>query len=413
MEAISTGTFNTDTFVKGKGAWLYNEKGEAFFDATAGSGAASLGHQHDKVIQAVTSQVNKLIHTGCKLGADIRAKLASKILKFSHYNDGATLFTVTGSEAVEASFKIARAYTGRKSIAHFEYAFHGKTTGPLSATWRKSFKQYSNLNNDGFVNLGVPPTDDLENENNEYFNSISKRIEDLASEGNCPAAIILEPIRVTEGVLPISNIFLENLIRLMNSHKILVIFDEIYVGLGRCGQVFYSDHLSLKPDITLVGKTLGNGFPISLVIGEKETINALPSGVQTSTYSGNPVCSAAAISVLEVLEEESLWKVAQGLEKNIHPFLVRMANEYAFISNIRALGALFAFTCVDANGEIAPDIAIQIKNKAQENNMLLFAGGYNGGIVKLVPPIIMSEKEINDFKAILEQTFKDVAKKLG
>ncbi|CAD0007369.1 class-III pyridoxal-phosphate-dependent aminotransferase [Flavobacterium salmonis] len=408
MEAISTGTFDTETFVKGKGAWLYDKQNKAYFDGTSGSGAVSLGHQHPYVTRAIISQAGKLSHTGCKLGSDIREKLAQKIVSMCHYQDGAALFTVTGSEAVEAALKVARAYTGRKTIVHCKYAYHGKTSGSLSLTWRESFKKYSNLKNNNYLSIDLPDADANDEEQKSHIKNINEQFTKLSLKNDCPAAIVIEPIRVTEGLLSLNKQFLEDLINTAHAFNCIVIFDEIYIGLGRCGQLFYADHLIAKPDLILIGKTLGNGMPISLIVGEKKIINSLPNGIQTSTYSGNPICCAAAYASLEVIEKERLWEKAQVLETEFYEFLSKAARKYKFMSNIRAHGALFSFTCVTHDGNPFPVLASQFKKNALDKGLILFSGGFNESIVKLAPPVLMTLREKSQFKYLIKETLRSI-----
>lgn len=396
MESISTGGFATPLFTSATGCWLIDREGARFFDGTAGSGAISLGHQAPEVLEAARAQIDRLVHTGCKIGSDVRHEMIEKLCRIAPFTEPAVLPAVIGAEAVEAALKVARAATGRRKVVSFTHAYHGKSAGALALTWREYFKTYSSLPASDVLVASFPDLDELDDEAR-----VSARLADVevlldraAREGSLPAAVILEPIQVTEGVLCPGVRFLDDLIALCRSRGVLVVFDEIYTGMGRCGSLFFCDQLREKPDLLILGKSLGNGFPISVVVGEAGIINALPASVQTSTYSGHPVSAAAASRVIDVVMESKLWEVAERVGASVLAGLEDMASRHAFVRRPRGHGMLLAFDCVGADGAPAPELTTRFAQAALDRRLILFKGGPVGNTVKIVPPVRMSDEEM-------------------
>jgi 4-aminobutyrate aminotransferase / (S)-3-amino-2-methylpropionate transaminase / 5-aminovalerate transaminase len=404
-EAISTGTFSTPAFVRGESCWLYDAQGRRFFDGTAGSGAISLGHQHPAVIAAARAQLEQLVHTGCKFGSDVRARFTQRLAEMAPFAACAVLPAVIGTEAVEAALKVARAATGRRSAISFRHAYHGKSAGALGLTWREQFRRYStvDLSTVFVAELPDPAAADRGAEIERALRGLEAVFAQATSAGAPPAAIIVEPVQVTEGVLIAPAEYLERMIELCHARGTLVIFDEIYTGFGRCGRRFFCEGLSHKPDLLIVGKSLGNGFPISAVLGEAALINTLPAGIQTSTYTGNAVACAAAVAVMEEVERLALWDVAAALERALVPRLQRLAHDFDFVASYRSMGALFAFDCRDASGAPAPAVAQRFVETARDRGLLLFGGGYAGATVKIVPPVLLTHEQADWLGACLEE----------
>ncbi|MEV8016088.1 aspartate aminotransferase family protein [Streptomyces sp. NPDC086554] len=399
-EARSTGTTMGPEFHSGQGPWLHTHDGTAWFDATSGSGAATLGHQHPAVVAAATAQLGRLVHTGCKLGSDARADLIRRLGGLSPYRSPAVLPTVTGSEAVESALKIARAATGHRAVVGFTHGYHGKTTGALGLTWRAEFRQYSALASDAVVTASLPELRHPEAvgpDDTAAFLSGLEAALDQADRLGGTAAVVLEPVQVTEGVLIVPPALLDEIARAAHARGALLVLDEIYTALGRAGRMFTAELMSETPDLTLVGKTLGNGFPIGAVVGEREVLDALPAGVQTSTFSGSPMSCAAAAAVLETVEAEDLPARARALGALLADDLARLAKAFPWVGRVRAAGALAAFDCV-LDGRPHPGLARTVREAALRGRLLLFGGGPEDATIKIVPPALLAE---SDYRALI------------
>jgi 4-aminobutyrate aminotransferase/(S)-3-amino-2-methylpropionate transaminase len=408
MEAISTGSTLGPTFVRGSGPWLFTARGERYFDATSGSGAVGLGHQHPAVLEACQRQLQQLVHTGCKLKADVRDTVVRKIAALVPFQEPTVLFTVIGTEAVESAIKIARAATGRQVVAGFRHAFHGKSREALNITWRAGFKAYSAISEGNRLILDPLYSDSAAQDEGRQvdaaLNSCFEHLQQARTEGRLPAAMIFEPIQVTEGVLTMPKAYIEGVLSICRQFGIISILDEIYTGIGRCGHLLFSDQLQVKPDLLLLGKSLGNGFPISVVVGSAELVNQLPAGVQTSTYSGHPLSCAAASAVLDVVTERALWKAAVKNGLQMKERLVELQSQYPQILRVRQCGMLLAF---DLGVEGVPQEALAKKflSAALAQNVLLFGGGPANATVKVVPPTLLTDIDRSYLLDALESTF--------
>ncbi|NUP41716.1 MAG: aspartate aminotransferase family protein [Streptomyces sp.] len=399
-EARSTGTTLGPEFHSGQGPWLRTADGTAWFDATSGSGAATLGHQHPAVVAAATAQLGRLVHTGCKLGSDARTALVRRLGELSPYRSPAVLPTATGAEAVESALKIARAATGHRAVVGFTHGFHGKTAGALGLTWRAEFKQYSALASGTVVTVSLPelrgPAAAGPEDTAAFLSGLEAAL-DRAGRLGGTAAVVLEPVQVTEGVLTVPPALLDGIARAAHARGALLVLDEIYTALGRAGRMFTAEFMSGTPDLTLVGKTLGNGFPIGAVVGEREVVDALPAGVQTSTFSGSPVSCVAAAAVLETVVAEDLPARARALGARLEDDLARLAKSHPWLSGVRTAGALAAFDCV-LDGRPHPGLARAVREAALRGRLLLFGGGPEDATVKIVPPALLTG---SDYDALL------------
>ncbi|MFE0803646.1 aspartate aminotransferase family protein [Streptomyces sp. NPDC054844] len=399
-EARSTGTTTGPRFSTGDGPWLRTEDGTAWFDGTSGSGATTLGHQHPRVIAAVTAQLGRLVHTGCKLGSDTRTEMVRRLGALSPYTRPAVLPTATGAEAVESALKVARAATGHRAVVAFRYGYHGKTSGALALTWRDGFRAYSPLPGDTVVTCGLPDPRRSAAGDAEGFAAELSAALDTADRHGGAAAVILEPVQVTEGVLAVAPAVLDEIARQAHARGALLILDEIYTGLGRAGRMFAAETMTERPDLTLIGKTLGNGFPVAAVVGEREVLDALPAGVQTSTFSGNPLCCAAACAVLDVIVGEDLPGRARALGERMAADLAELAARHPWMAAVRTAGALAAFDCAP-DGRPSAELARAVQHAAAEERLLLFGGGPEDATVKLVPPALLTDDDYTFFRDAL------------
>ncbi|MEV4640382.1 aspartate aminotransferase family protein [Actinoplanes sp. NPDC049548] len=390
VEAVSTRPGPGTSFVRATGPWLIDAAGLDHFDATSGSGAATLGHQHPAVISEVTAQLGALVHTGCKLGSAARERFVAALGAILPYADPAVLPTATGGEAVEAALKVARAATGGRAVVGFRYGYHGKTAGALALTWRQSFKDFSAPPDPSVLRAELPdPRGPVDLP--AALDGFDRVLEQAAELGGL-AAVVLEPVQVTEGVLAVPPELLDALAIRTRAAGGLFVLDEIYTGLGRCGQMFYGDLMTSPPDLTLLGKTLGNGFPIAAVTGERRILDVLPSGVQTSTFSGHPVSCAAATAVIETVLAADVPARAADLGERLAEDLAKLAARHPWLRGVRTVGALAAMDCAD--GDVPGSrLATAVAQGAADRRLLLFTGGPEGATIKIVPPVLLAETE--------------------
>ena len=396
-------------FKRAEGCWLFDAQGHAYFDGTAGSGALNLGHNHPQVIEAAITQTRRIVHTGSILHSDARDHFVSRLGAFAPFDPCAVLLTVTGTEAVEAALKVARAHTGRRAVVAFSYAYHGKSSGGLSVTWREAYKRYSPLAPD---TVWVAPYPLLHADHDQSATAAclaecKSVIERMTAAGHPPAAVILEPIASSEGILPAGQAFLEGVQALAKEAQALVIFDELWTAMGRCGTPFYGGRPGLHPDMILVGKSVANGFPVSAVLGAPTVLDALPSGLHTATFAGHPVGCAAGTAVLDIMEQTQPWHAAIEKGSTLKSMLNTFAGGSTFIAGLRGEGLLLAFDCMDAKGQPSAEIAHAFALQAQEKHLLLAYGGWQGNTIKLTPPLTMKASDLEFFIDTVAEVIED------
>jgi 4-aminobutyrate aminotransferase / (S)-3-amino-2-methylpropionate transaminase / 5-aminovalerate transaminase len=383
-------------FERAQGCWLFDAGGNRYFDGTAGSGALNLGHNHPRVVEAAVAQTRRIVHTGSIFHSAARDGFVQRLGQFSPFRDCAVLLTVTGTEAVEAALKVARASTGRRAVVAFSYAYHGKSTGGLGVTWREAYRRYSPVAPDTVWVSPYPLLHEPSVEGSALFclAEFGATLEQMSAAGHPPAAVILEPVASSEGILPAGQEFLEGALAMAKSAGALVIFDELWTAMGRCGTAFYGGRPGLHPDIILVGKSVANGFPVSAVLGSPRILESLPSGLHTATFAGHPVGCAAAAAVLDVMEETLPWQAALDHGARLREALQQLGVGATFIAGLRGEGLLLGFDCVDADGRPSPEIARVFALQAQAKGLLLAFGGWQGNTVKITPPLTMGEEDL-------------------
>jgi 4-aminobutyrate aminotransferase/(S)-3-amino-2-methylpropionate transaminase len=399
--------------VQAQGCRLFSRSGKAYFDGTGGSGAVNLGHQHPRVVAAIIQQCQKLTHTGWNLQSQVRTELVRELGAFAPYQDCAVLFTVTGSEAIEAALKVARAYTGRDTVIAFDRSYHGKTGGSLLVTWRERFRKYSPVAAET-VSFAPFPLLHLPGPAGQpayCLEALQNLVAAAWSAGCPPAALILEPIQAAEGILPGGRDFLAGVLQVARKCGSLVIFDEIYTGFGRCGTPFYGSREGLTPDLLVVGKSLGNGLPVSAVLGPARVLNVLPPGFHTSTFAGHPLACRAALAVLEVMEQEKPWQQAAALGLRVFQFLQDQENRSEVIAGVRGEGMMLGFDCVDQGGQPSASLSRALVEEALARGLVLRCGGFTGATVKLTPPLIIPAEDMDFLLAALAQAIAAIRKR--
>ncbi len=268
--------------VEGKGAYIWDEEGNRYFDALTGIGVAILGHKNEKVMNALKKQVEKLVVAGPMFTHEEKGEFFTELER--HICFDYSFISNSGTEAVEAAIKFARLKTGKKRIISMTNAFHGRTLGSLSATWKQKYKKGFEPLVDGFDHIP--------------FNDIEKAKEEINDE---TAAVILEPIQGQSGIIPAEQGFIEAVRDLTRDKEALLIDDEIQSGL-RTGEFLAIDHYDIEPDIVTMGKGLANGVPIGLTMCNFD----IPKGKHGSTFGGNPLACKAAAATLRAIEEKGL-----------------------------------------------------------------------------------------------------------
>jgi acetylornithine/N-succinyldiaminopimelate aminotransferase len=361
-------------FERGEGAWLVATNGERYLDFTSGVAVNALGHAHPKVVEALTEQVKKLLHVSNLYRIPESERLAERLCAASFADT--VFFANSGAEALECAIKMARKYQSasgvpeRYRLVTFEGAFHGRTLATLAAGGQKKHLDGFGPVMDGFDQV---PFADL---------AATKR-----AIGSATAAILIEPVQGEGGVRVAPRSFLRSLRQLCNERGLLLIFDEVQTGIGRTGDLFAYEHTGIAPDIMALAKALGGGFPVSACLATAEAAKGMTAGSHGSTFGGNPLAMAAGNAVLDVVLTpgflERVRKTALLFKQRLAEIKDRHA---AVIAEVRGEGLLIGLRMTIPNGEVVDALRAE--------KLLTVAAGDN--VVRLLPPLIVSEAEIAD-----------------
>lgn len=361
--------------VKGRGAKVWDSTGQEYIDCLAGHGVCILGHCHPKIIEAVHKQAEELISCSNLLYNPVRAEFGERLCSITPKGLNKVFLSNSGTEAVECAIKLARKHTGRKEVIALMRAFHGRTLGALSATWNKKYREPFLPLIPGFKH--VKPNIDA--------------VKDTITEDT--AAIIFEPIMGESGVIRPPEGFVPALRELCKSRGILLIADEIQTGLGRTGKMFACEHFGVTPDIMCLAKGLANGYPIGATLAKEDIMNSLAVGEHGSTYGGNPLACAAAVTTIDVLLDDRLPERAAELGRYFLDNLIEISRRYNIVRGARGVGLMLALELRFTNREII--------REACENGLLTLSSGLN--IIRLLPPLVIKKEEIDTAIAILDK----------
>jgi 4-aminobutyrate aminotransferase len=367
------------------GSVVEDSDGNRFLDFAAGIAVCATGHCHPKVVAAIEQQAKKLIHI-CGSDyyyppmIDLMEKLAAITPSGNGGGDKKVLLTNSGAEAVEAAFKLARHHTNRKYAIAFHGAFHGRTMGALSLTSSKSRQR------EKFAPL-VPMTAHVAFGDLKAIESTLFKYQMNPSE---VAAIFVEPIQGEGGYLVSPPGFLKGIRELCDKHGILMIADEIQSGAGRTGKWFAYEHFDVVPDITLMAKGIASGMPLGAVIAN-EGIMDWPPGAQGSTYGGNPVCCAAAMATLELVEK-SYMKNAADMGKILIEGLKGIASRHKNVSSPRGLGLMCGVDILNDKGAVDPALRNKIVVSAYEHGLIILGCGEH--TMRFCPPLCITKDEL-------------------
>jgi 4-aminobutyrate aminotransferase len=385
---------------RGYGAMVEDADGNVFLDFAAGIAVCSTGHCHPDVVAAVQKQAAELIHmSGTDFYYEGMPKLASKLSEIAPGKEAKRVyFGNSGAEAVEAAIKLAKYHTGRDKIIAFEGAFHGRTMGALSLTASKSTqrKGFGTLIS-GVFHMPYPDTyrgmygkgpetvtaDCLGYLENELF---KRRVDPEEVAG-----IFIEPIQGEGGYMPAPKEFLQGLQAICRKYGIMLVADEVQSGMGRTGKWWASDHAGIEPDIMTSAKGIASGMPLSAVIARESVMNWKP-GAHASTFGGNPVCIAAALATMELLESKYIANAAR-VGEHIMKLTADWTQKYKNVGNVRGKGLMIGIELVkdQKTKEKAPELRNRIIDAAYHKGLLILGSGEN--TVRFCPPLVIDEEQ--------------------
>lgn len=395
-------------------AEIWDVEGNRYIDFGTGIAVCNTGHSHPKVVAAVKAQVEKFSHTCMMVNPyEVAVELAEKLTELAPgESPKKAIFVTTGAEAVENCVKIARAHTGRRGVIAFNGGFHGRTNLTMALTGKITpYKhQFGPFAGDIF-HAPFP----IEQHGISVKESL-KAVANLFKVDIAPsdvAAIIVEPIQGEGGFYSAPAEFLQGLRKICDDNGIILIADEIQTGFGRTGKMFNIEYSGVEPDLITMAKGIAGGFPLSAVVGKSEIMDSpLPGGLG-GTYGGSPVACAAALSVLEVIEEENLVQRANEIGAIFNEKLTQLQQTFpGLILDVRNKGAMIAIELVTEGDSEKPNAVLTqaIIAHAAEYGLVLLACGFYGNVIRFLPALTASdaiveeglEKFANLFKSVCE-----------
>jgi acetylornithine/LysW-gamma-L-lysine aminotransferase len=360
---------------RGKGAQVWDINGNEYIDCTGSYGVAVVGHCHPRVVEAVQKQVEKLIACHASFYNDARSELLEKIIKLAPKGLSRVFLSNSGAESVECALKLARKYSGKKEIIAMMGAFHGKTMGALSATWKQKYRA-------PFMPLvpgvkHVPP------------NNLEKIRETITDK---TAAVLVEPVRGEGGVLLPSDDFLPGLREICDEEDVLLIFDEVQTGFGRTGKVFACEHWNVVPDIMCLAKSVAGGATFA----REDVMSSFNRGEHSSTFSGNPLVCAAASAAIDVLVEEKLAEQAATNGKYFKVKLEALAKKHRIVREVRGLGLMLGM-------ETRFDV-YNILMDCMSKGVLVLDAGRN--VLRFLPPLVIKREQIDKVVMVLDEVME-------
>lgn len=402
---------------KAQGSYVWDADGKKYLDWSVGIAVMNIGHSHPKVLEAVKRQIDDFQHLCFAVGMnESYIQLAEKLNRIAPGKSAKKTFLVnTGAEAVENAVKIARAVTGRTGIVSFTHAFHGRTYMAMSLTakahpYKVGFApRASEVYRAEYpycyrCPYGKEGSSCCQNE----LMQLKTMVHNVIGEEEI-AAFILEPVAGEGGFIPAPEGFLRALRTYCDEIGALWIDDEVQAGIGRTGAWWAVDHYGLEPDLVCTAKALSSGFPLSAVIGKASIMDQLKPGMLGSTFGGNPAGCAAALATLQVIEEDNLLERSAEIGAVLKDRLCKLQVKHKQIGDVRGIGAMIGIEFVkDADKTPDADSVTQIVAAAREKGLLLLSTGTYSNVIRLLPPINMSDAEMHEGLDKLESAINQV-----
>ena len=401
----------------GRGAMLEDLDGNRYLDFMAGIAVASTGYAHPQVVAAITEAAGRVQHLcGTDFYSESMSILMERLAKLGPGPSKKRVFlTNSGTEAVEGAIKLVRSSTRRSDLIAFQGAFHGRTYGSMSLTSSKA-KQRAHFGPflPGVHHVPYPNPYRLETGGRDAGAFVLDLLRnDLFKRHLSPddvAAVFVEPMQGEGGYVIPPPGFLAGLRELCNQHGILLVFDEIQTGAGRTGKMWAAEHAGVEPDVLLSAKGLGSGLPIGAIIA-KESVMKWEAGSHGSTFGGNPVCCAAALATLDLLEgglmEGGLMENARRMGERLLAGLQGLQARHQIIGDVRGLGLFVGIELVEDRKTKAPakSLALELEQRAFQKGLLLLQCGES--VIRMAPPLVIDEIDVDTALRIFDECLSE------
>jgi 4-aminobutyrate aminotransferase len=388
--------------VRAEGIYLYDEAGARYTDFTSGIGVTNTGHCHPKVVQAVQDQVSQLIFGQMNIVVPpATIKLAQMLNEVTPPEIDRFFFANSGAEAIEACVKLARSATGRRNIIVFQGSFHGRTHQTMAMTTSKYIYRHNYQPLPGGIFVAPFPYSYYYGWDDEQTTEFCLRQLDMLLHSQTSpdetAAIVIEPILGEGGYVPAPAAFLQALRDLCDKHGILLAVDEVQTGFGRTGKFFCFEHAGIVPDIIVMAKGLGSGMPISAVASRADLMAKWKAGTHGGTYGGgNALATAAACATIAVIREERLVENAAVMGDYLQDGLRELQAERPLIGDVRGRGLMVATEFTTAEGQPDAAMASAVQQACLQRNLLLLTCGSYGNVLRWIPPLIVTQAQIDE-----------------
>ncbi|MBV9343779.1 MAG: acetyl ornithine aminotransferase family protein [Gammaproteobacteria bacterium] len=412
---VSTPSYPRDypfVMARGRGVEVWDVDGNRFLDFAAGIAVCSTGHAHPQVVAAIKGAADEFLHISSDYWHERMTRLAERMNELAPMREPVqSLICQSGTEAVEGALKLARYVTGRPRFIGFLGGFHGRSMGSLSFTASKYTQQAGffptmpGVTHVPYPNLYRPVLagSDLGQATLDY-------IEHTLFPSNVPAAevaaILIEPIQGEGGYLVPPEGFLAGLRALCDRHGILLIFDEVQSGIGRTGKMFASEHWGVAPDIMALAKGLGSGLPIGMVVAKRRLMEQWKRGAHGNTYGGNPLCCAAALATLDLVQQEYAGNAAR-VGAYFMERLRELQREFECIGEVRGRGLMIgAELVVDrASRKPATVLCQRVLTRAFHNGLLLLSCGVS--TLRFIPPLMVTREQVDEALQLLQRSLRE------
>jgi 4-aminobutyrate aminotransferase len=413
--AVSSPSYPRDypfVIAKGRGVEVWDVDGNRFLDFAAGIAVCSTGHAHPEVVQAIKNAADEFLHISSDYWHERMTRLGERINELDPLGEPVQiLICQSGTESVEGALKLARYVTGRPRFIGFLGGFHGRSMGSLSFTASKYTQQAGffptmpGVTHVPYPNLYRPLLAGA-----DQGRAVLEYIENLLFTCNVPAsevaAILVEPIQGEGGYLVPPDGFLAGLRSLCDRHGILLIFDEVQSGIGRTGKMFAAEHWGVRPDIMTLAKGLGSGLPIGLVVAKKTIMEKWKRGAHGNTYGGNPICCAAALATLDLVQREYAANAAQ-VGAYFQGRLRELQKEFECIGDVRGKGLMLGAELITDRASRKPAAALcqRVLTRAYHNGLILLSCGTS--TVRFIPPLMVSREQVDEAVGLLRTALSE------
>jgi 4-aminobutyrate aminotransferase/(S)-3-amino-2-methylpropionate transaminase len=395
----------------GSGATITDVDGNTFIDFTGGVGVLNVGHSHPRVVAAAQEQLERFSHTDYTIVPyEVYVRLAERLVELAPFSVPAkAAFFNAGTEAVENAVKFARLYTKRPAIIGFEGAFHGRTMMSMTLT-SKTHPYKAGLGPFAPEVYRVPFASEYRGPSTADALAALERAFSTVVAPEQVAAIVIEPVLGEGGFVPAPKEFLHGIRRICDEQGIVLVIDEVQTGFARTGKFFATEWYDIEPDLVTVAKSIAAGLPLSGVIGKAEIMDAPHNSAVGGTYVGNPVAQAAALAVLDVIEEEGLVERSAEIGDRIRSRMLAWQERHPQIGDVRGLGAMLALELVHdpSTKEPAPDLATRVAEEALERGLLLLKAGVYGNCIRVLVPLVITDAQLDEALGVWEEALDAV-----